>query len=923
MKFILFALLIITFLAVGTSHAAPFGLVYDSTHTGWKFVSNGGSGGTTVCKAVGADGVDTNEGDFGVSGIIASKYGSNATWFTAEMTRLGSWGYNYAGSESDYASFNWTPTIGTNTGVYTFNNDQLGGWASRNEGAGHYFLAKSVYQLGDSANISSITASGTTITVNLSQAISLNQNQYVNIINASPSAYSGQWQVTTVISSTSFKFTGPSGYGSGSAAGWVTTSLPVCGQWFAGYQPDYIDNTIQTAYNTNLSFSAGFSITSSAFSTQIPSLLAWNPEEQDHFFGVDDPWGHADMAAVVAQQIPVFQNCQNEWCGTPGVPYGTTATTAATTHELYIKQFYRDVLATEYGCTSGSGFAISAISETGHLVTVTHASSFTPAAGTLIQISGTSPAGYEGAFAVLPGATSTQLQYVLTQQSGLSSGSSGTVTAGGSADPSASNYCGSTLALNSLVAKNTAWGETGSVTCSATQPNQICNSPDTTWNTSDANGLAGISSTAASSPYISYCVGTGFLDDCGRKILPLSTSCNLAENTDGGAGSAYQVNNWARTTTILNDLHAASDAFMVEYGVLLSNAEASAVTSGTTFPAVFPGIYGGNPRYYMDLAPFVNGFWVGDDLRSDLVTAEIAAIDSTTSDTNGAKVIVANFTIGNDQTLTDSEAQTFSNSCQPVSTNLANSNTPCYHNQGTRSTAEISYDETLLGMLNAKHNHAVIGLEHYALPDFSLRAPGVLGGQNADFGLVSGSQDNPYDGSSSTTIASAGSCATSHVYTAPAICLDANSNYEGFAGKNGAGATCTTGGSLPTWATANGGLTQSSTSGTDSGGGNCEWENSGSIRTAELNTYQLGATGSAGTYGTSTSGNYIIPMANFFTGKTTWIDSNGISRTGVCDPLASGPTPTPTPTPSSTPTNTPTPTGTPTPNPGGVGGAGW
>ena len=63
----------------------------------------------------------------------------------------------------------------------------------------------------------------------------------------------------------------------------------------------------------------------------------------------------------------------------------------------------------------------------------------------------------------------------------------------------------------------------------------------------------------------------------------------------------------------------------------------------------------------------------------------------------------------------------------------------------------------------------------------------------ANFGLFT-VNDNAYDGSAASTATSSGACATSHSYTAPAICEDGNSDFESLTV-----ASCTSGSLAPTW----------------------------------------------------------------------------------------------------------------------------
>ena len=154
-----------------------------------------------------------------------------------------------------------------------------------------------------------------------------------------------------------------------------------------------------------------------------------------------------------------------------------------------------------------------------------------------------------------------------------------------------------------------------------------------------------------------------------------------------------------------------------------------------------------------------------------------------------------------------------------------------------------SFWQNALLQKDANGKYVVVGMEHWAYYDQANE------GWNA--GLATSYGDNPYDGSAEIN-GSLGSCATSHSYLAPAICKDANNNYEAIS------ANCTSGGSAPTWATQNGTVTID---------GTCNWHNEGPITLRpEANSVPPSATFPNVGYG-----DVITPISDFL-------------NAGICDP---------------------------------------
>jgi len=150
-----------------------------------------------------------------------------------------------------------------------------------------------------------------------------------------------------------------------------------------------------------------------------------------------------------------------------------------------------------------------------------------------------------------------------------------------SADPSANGtaafdgltYVGSSPAATALTALNTAWGLTNTTSCTGSTT-LACNTGYTTWNTSDTNGLTGISNGGAN--YTSYGTGTGLLDENGKRLL---NKCP-PEWFEGKLG--FQTWTGSSQQNIYNDL----DAFYIVYVSYFTKTRRDAYNTalGSTVP---------------------------------------------------------------------------------------------------------------------------------------------------------------------------------------------------------------------------------------------------------------------------------------------------------------------------------------------------
>jgi Putative Ig domain len=360
----------------------------------------------------------------------------------------------------------------------------------------------------------------------------------------------------------------------------------------------------------------------------------------------------------------------------------------------------------------------------------------------------------------------------------------------------------------------------------------------TTWDTSDPAGLAGITNgtyqswggnaacSASGNPYAcctgsgtgSCTQGTGFLDENGSNIIKPTQSCggktgNGPQETDG----------WSNPVQIQTDVDNFVAVLAGKYAQELRSAWIAAC--GSTCPPmalpVYDGPWNGTASVYAAMAPYVDLFWVAPPWYNTL-GAYSREVQNIIDNDGGKPVIVANYFRANPDSWNKAACD-------------AGSGLDCQATQALRGSMTVSFEQASLALKNPAGKFAVVGLEHWALYDSNTR------GDKSDYGLFT-PNDNGYDGSAASTATSSGSCTTNHAYTQPAICLDANNNYQGLAD-----ASCTSGSSSPTWNPNFNGNTND---------GSCIWFNEGpySPKPESANW-----------------GNSLSPIANFNTA-------------GICDP---------------------------------------
>ena len=373
---------------------------------------------------------------------------------------------------------------------------------------------------------------------------------------------------------------------------------------------------------------------------------------------------------------------------------------------------------------------------------------------------------------------------------------------------------------SSLAALNTAWGTNY-----------------TTWDTSDTAGLAGITNgtyeswggnaacSASGTPYAcctgsgtgSCTQGTGLLDENGSHLIKAGQSCG------GKTGNGPQeTDSWSSPAQIQTDIDAFVAALAGKYAQQLKSAWVAAC--GSTCPPlalpVYDGPWNGTSGVYAAMAPSVDLFWIAPSWYPTLngYTAEVQNI---INNDGGKPVIVANYFRANPNSWVTAGCD-------------GGSGLDCQTTQDLRGAFTVNFNQGSLRLKNPTGKYAVVGFEHWSLYDSHT--------EGRDFGLFT-PNDNAYDGSAASTAVSSGSCTTSTNYTQPAICQDANGNYQGLAV-----ASCTSGGSSPTWNTNFNGITNND--------GSCTWLNEGAYTPKAESTNW---------------GNTLLPMANFFTA-------------GICDP---------------------------------------
>jgi hypothetical protein len=365
----------------------------------------------------------------------------------------------------------------------------------------------------------------------------------------------------------------------------------------------------------------------------------------------------------------------------------------------------------------------------------------------------------------------------------------------------------------SITALNSAWGTSY-----------------TTFGTSDAGGLAGITA----GTYSSWGTGTGFLDEAGFNIVSSSQNCNGAN----GNGPTQGLDAWGKNAQIKIDADAFVAALAAQYASVLRTAYLAGC--GSTCPPEIIPFYDGpftpsTASIYAAAAPYVDVFMVAPYAYSSVGAVQTEVQNIINAD-GGAPVIYENYL-----------------SVQPDSqeggTCTASDFQDCQTTQALRGSLWTSLNNAVLRLKNPSGKYAVIGFSHW-LEYFDTLAQELFT-----------SNDNGYDGSQASTLSGTpAACATSHSYTAPAICADPNGNYESLRVAN-----CTSGGTAPTWpALANN--TNSSTLQVQTADGSCKWFNIGS--------YALIAE-------TSNFGDVLGPIADFNAG----LDSGG----SLCDPVSSGP----------------------------------
>ena len=375
----------------------------------------------------------------------------------------------------------------------------------------------------------------------------------------------------------------------------------------------------------------------------------------------------------------------------------------------------------------------------------------------------------------------------------------------GSADPSSSSYVGASNASNALSAFNTAWSTSY-----------------TTWNTSDSGGLAGIQS----GTYSSYGTGSGFLDENGTHLVSGSLSCS------GTSGNGIQQNqDWGAVTQIQTDIdHFLAYGFAVQWATSVYNAYAAACGSACA-PLSIPSYDGPNSpsssSVYAGIGSFLadksigSVFWVAPPDYNSLSALE-TEVQSIINNANNLPVIVGNYYQANPNSFV-------------AGSNPGDCGTfECQSTQAIRGTNWAATNNGVLRDKNPAGKYAVVGFEHWSMFD--------SWSQNGNFGLFT-DNDNPYDGSAASTATSSGSWTATHFYTQPTIIEDSNGNYQGLAV-----ASCTSGGSSPTWNTNFNGLTTND--------GSCTWFNEGPYPPNPES---------------ANWGNTLSPIANFNTA-------------GICDP---------------------------------------
>jgi hypothetical protein len=283
--------------------------------------------------------------------------------------------------------------------------------------------------------------------------------------------------------------------------------------------------------------------------------------------------------------------------------------------------------------------------------------------------------------------------------------------------------------------------------------------------------------------------GTGLLDEDGFGVVSGGQACG------GITGNGPQeTENWGKTAEI-----PAKARKFVAQGIAATYAKelqsAYIAACGTHCPPmilnVYDGPWDGANSVYAAMAPYVDLFMLAPGPYPSVATAA-SEVGNIIANNNGKPVVVADY----QRPTPDSWVNTTCDALAGID---------CVAKQEYRGTNFVNLSKAVLSLRNPNGQYAVVGREHWALYDSN--------SESRAFGLFT-PKDNGYDGSAASTAVSSGSCLTSHAYTKPSICKDSNNNFQGLAV-----ASCTSGGSAPTWAT----LFNSTTS----GDGTCVWINEG------------------------------------------------------------------------------------------------
>jgi hypothetical protein len=397
----------------------------------------------------------------------------------------------------------------------------------------------------------------------------------------------------------------------------------------------------------------------------------------------------------------------------------------------------------------------------------------------------------------------------------------------GSADPASGSYVGSTNAASALTALNAAWANSGWTGYS-------------TWNTSDAGGLAGITA----GTYASYGSGTGFLDENGTHLMLSSLSCS------GLSGNGIQQNQpWGAVPQIQTDVdHFGAYGLAYTWASEIYTAYASKCSPSNCAPLSFPA-YGGpvspaSSSVYAGMASFLNAqtiptlFWVGGG-QWDTAAHFESYLQSLLNNDGNMPVVLGDYDIGQPDSFV------FGSPNYLVCTEPYEG-IHCQTTQALRGSIYAQVRGDTLRYQNPAGAYPVVGWEHWSLYD--------SWSQGTNFGVFT-DNDNGYDGSAASTVASSGACPTTagglNALTIPYICLDANGNYESLTQAGTA-----TG--VPVYSATYGGLT------TD---GTVLFFNQGSYTRAQE---------------AASWGNSLLPMYQMNAGQ----DNGG----HVCDPATNGPT---------------------------------